>query len=117
MRHNSSRDIPPSVILTAQLEVAEHNGDLCACDDQDHKYKAKEAEEVVELVQPHGGEDEEKFNEDGSKGQDASNEDTEHRVHVPGLLWYLPGNFVGAHRVLKRWRLVAKVGTDKHKRH
>ena len=113
----TSRNIPPSVILTAELEIAEHNSDLCACDDQDHKHEAEEAEEVVELVQPHGGENEEELNEDGSKRQNASNEDAEHRVHVPRLLGDLPGDFVGAHRVFKRWRLVAKVGADKHKRH
>jgi len=71
------------VVLAAELEVAEHDGDLGAGDEQDDKHQAQEAEEVVELVQPHGGEDEEKLDEDRSEGQDAPYQDAEHRVHVP----------------------------------
>ena len=73
------------VVLTTKLEVAQHNGDFCARDEQDDEHKAQEAEEVVELVEPHGGEDEEQFNEDCSEGQNAADEDAEERVHVPGL--------------------------------
>ena len=41
------------VILATELEVAEHDGDLCAGDDQDDEHQAQEAEQVVELVKPH----------------------------------------------------------------
>lgn len=75
--------IPPVVVLATKLEVAEHDGDLRAGDDQDDEHQAQEAEQVVELVKPHGGQDEEELNEDCSKRQDASYEDAEHRVHVP----------------------------------
>ena len=108
---------PPAVVLTAELEVAQHNGDLRAGDHQDHKHQAKEAEEVVELVQPHGGEDEEELDEDSAKRQNASNQDAKHRVHVPRLLGYLPGNLVGTHWVLKCRGLVAKVGAHEDQRH
>lgn len=73
------------VVLAAQLEVAQHYGDLCTGDDQDDKYQAQEAEEIVELVQPHGGEDEEQLNEDCSKWQNAAYQNAEQRIHVPSL--------------------------------
>ena len=97
------------------MEVTQHNGDLCASDDEDDEHQAQEAEQVVELVQPHGCQDEEELDEDCSKGQNAANEDAEHRVHVPGLLWNLPGDLVSSHWVLQRWGFVAKVRADKHK--
>lgn len=116
-QQNRTRDVPPAVVLAAELEVAQHYGDLCACDDQDHKHQAKEAEEIVKLVEPHGAEDEEELNEDSAKRQNASNQDAEHRVHVPWLFRYLPGNFIGAHWIFKCWGLVAKVGADEDQRH
>ena len=73
------------VVLRAELEVAEDDGDLGAGDDEDDEHEAEEAEEVVELVQPHAGQDEEELDEDRAKGQDAADEHTEGRVHVPGL--------------------------------
>ena len=73
------------IVFATQLEVAQDDGDLCAGDDQDDKHQAQEPEEVVELVQPHAGQDEEELDEDGAKGQDAPNQNAEHRVHVPGL--------------------------------
>lgn len=73
-----ARHSPPAVVFTAELEIAEHDGDLCAGDDQDDVHEAEEAEEVVELVQPHGGQDEEELDEDRAKGQDAANQHAEH---------------------------------------
>ena len=79
-----ARASPPPVVFAAQLEIAEHDGDLGTGDEQDDEHQAQEAEEVVELVQPHGGEDEEQLDEDGAKRQDASDQNAEQRVHVPG---------------------------------
>lgn len=112
-----TRNTPPAVVLAAELEVAQYYCDLCACDDQYHKDQAQEAEEVVELVEPHGGEDEEELDEDCAERQNASNQDAKHRVHVPWLLRYLPGNLVGAHWVLECRRLVAKVRAHEDQRH
>lgn len=102
-RQIGREDAPPAIVFTAKLEVAQHYGDFCTCDDQDHKDQAKEAKEVVELVKPHGGEDEEELDEDCTKRQDPSDQDAEHWVHIPWLLRYLPGNLVGADRVFKCW--------------
>ena len=117
MQQSRIGSAPPAVVLAAELEVAQHNGDLRAGDNQDHKHQAKEAEEVVELVEPHGGEDEEELDEDSTKRQNASDQNAKHRVHIPWLLGYLPGNLVGAHRVFQCRGLVAKVGADEDQRH
>jgi hypothetical protein len=37
------------VVLTAELEVAQHDGDLGARHDQDQEHQRQEAEQVVEL--------------------------------------------------------------------
>eukprot|EP00962_Isochrysis_galbana_P046923 scaffold19009_cov98-Isochrysis_galbana.AAC.9 len=58
--------------MPARLEVAHDNCDLGARDDEDHEDDKKEAKDVVVLVQPDGGEDEEELDEDGAKGKDAA---------------------------------------------
>ena len=47
-KHNES--LPPAVVFTAKLKVAQHDCDFCTGDDENHKNEAQEAEEVVELV-------------------------------------------------------------------
>lgn len=49
---------PPHVILTAQLEVAQHDCNLRTSDNEDNEHEEKEAEDVVELVKPDWSEDE-----------------------------------------------------------
>jgi hypothetical protein len=49
------------VVLAAQLEVAQHHGDLCTREAQDDEHQGQEAKEVVELVEPHAGQDEEQL--------------------------------------------------------
>ena len=98
-----ARSLPPAVVFTAQLEVAQHYGDLCARDHQDDKHQAQEAKQVVELVQPHRCQDEEELDEDRPKRQDPANEDAENGVHIPGLFRNLARDFVGAYWVLIRW--------------
>lgn len=46
---------------------------------------AKRTEEVEELVQPEGRHDEEELHRHGAEGEDAGEDDHQHRVHVPGL--------------------------------
>ena len=47
---------PPVVVFGAELEVGEDEGDLAAGEEEDDEHQQQEAEEVVELVQPDGGE-------------------------------------------------------------
>lgn len=46
------------IILATELEVAQDDGDFCTSDEEDDEDEAEEPEEVVELMQPHRGEDE-----------------------------------------------------------
>jgi hypothetical protein len=41
---------------------------------------------LTHLVQPHGGEDEEELDEDGTERQHTPYQAGEHGVHVPGLV-------------------------------
>lgn len=59
---------PPLVVLTAQLEIAKHDGDLGAGHYQDHKDEEQEPEDVVELVHPDRCQDEEELHEHCTKG-------------------------------------------------
>ena len=74
------------VVFWAELEVAEHDGDLSTGDDEDEEYESKEAEDVVEGVQPDGGEDEEELDENCSERKDSTNQAGEDGVDVPRLL-------------------------------
>lgn len=87
------------VVLTAELEVAEHNCDLSTSNQEDDKDYEQKAEDVVELVQPHWGQDEEKLNEHSSKRKDSSNENGEDRLHIPSLLRNLSRDFVSLHGI------------------
>mmetsp|Transcript_17633 Transcript_17633/g.57055 ORF Transcript_17633/g.57055 Transcript_17633/m.57055 type:complete len:221 (-) Transcript_17633:1033-1695(-) len=108
---------PPVVVLRAQLEVAQHDGDLRARHDEDDEDDEEEPEDVVELVQPHRGQDEEELNEHSAEGEDAADHDGEDRLHVPRLLGHLAGDLVGAHGVVRRRLLEAEVGPDEHQGH
>lgn len=104
------------VILTAKLEVAQHDRDLRAGDDEDEEHDEEEAEDVVELVQPDGGQDEEQLDEDRAERQDAPDQNGEHRAHVPGLLRDLARDLVRAHGVLGGGLLEAEVAPDEDER-
>ena len=58
---------PPVIVLTAQLEIAQHDRNLRTGDDEDNEHQEKEAKDVVELVKPNWREDEEELNEDCPK--------------------------------------------------
>ena len=72
--------------FATQAEVNEHDGDLRTRDDENTKYSKEETEEVIELVLPDGGHDEEDLDEAGAEGQHTADEDEEEGVHVPGLI-------------------------------
>jgi len=108
---------PPVVVLTAELEVAEHDRDLSAGDDEDDKHQEEEAKNVVELVQPDGGEDEEELDENRAERQDATDQDGEEWVHVPGLLRDLSWDLVGFDWRLHGGFLEPKIAADKHEGH
>lgn len=61
----------PMVILTAEKEVDQQNGDGGACDDHDAVAEEEEAEHVVDFAEPHVVHDEVKLDKDGAEGEDA----------------------------------------------
>lgn len=91
---------PPAMILAAELEVDHDDRNFRAGDDKYEQDDEKEGEEVVDLLQPDRGEDKEKFNEDGTEGQDTAEEDRKERIQVPHLRRDGTRDVVDAHRVL-----------------
>lgn len=75
------------IVFTAQLEVTEHDRYLRTCDYQDQENNEKETKDVVVLVQPYGGQDEEEFNENSSKWENTPDKYRKRWLHVPCLLW------------------------------
>lgn len=67
------------------LEIAHDNRDFCAGDDENDEDNEKKAENVVILVKPNGGKDEEKLDEHGAKWQNTANKYREKGCRVPGL--------------------------------
>ncbi len=52
------RSPPPTVILAAQLEIAQENGDLSTSEHQQNHDQKQEAKDIVHLMQPQGRHDE-----------------------------------------------------------
>ena len=60
------------IILGAQQEVDEQNGNGSTGDDHNTVAEEEEAEHVVDLSKPHVIHDEIKFDEDGAKGEESN---------------------------------------------
>lgn len=87
------------VVLSAQLEVCDHNGDLGAGDDHNQAHKEQEAKQIIILILPDRREDEEELNEAASEWQETCHEGTRNRVHVPHLIWHLTRDLVCPYRL------------------
>lgn len=83
MRYSSSS---PVVVLSTELEVAEHHGDISAGNDQDDENQQQEAEHVVVIPHPDGLQDEKHLDENRSVGQDPSNRDSKAAPKEPRLV-------------------------------
>lgn len=84
------------VILGAQVQVAQQDGQLGADEGQaqeDHEQKAKQ---VVDLVEPQTVHDEGELAVDGGKGQDPAQQDGGHGVQAEGLVGHLSRDLVRA---------------------
>ena len=106
---------PPKVVLATQLEVAENNCDLSTSDNKDHEHDEQEAKYIIELMQPDWCQNEEKLDEDSTKWEDASYQNREDWVHIPGLLWDLPRDLGCLHRILRCWLSETQIATDNYK--
>ena len=58
---------PPAIILTAQLEIAQDDTDLGAGDTKNEEHQNQETVHIVKWIQPKSLQNEEQFDEDGSK--------------------------------------------------
>mmetsp|Transcript_19970 Transcript_19970/g.33440 ORF Transcript_19970/g.33440 Transcript_19970/m.33440 type:complete len:441 (-) Transcript_19970:986-2308(-) len=105
---------PPLVVLVAQLEVAHHDRNLRTRRNQDDQHDKQKSKHEVQLMQPHGGHDEEQLDAHGSKGQNAAQRNAEGWVRVPHLIRNMPGDLVGAHRYLDGFLAEAEVRAHKH---
>lgn len=79
-------DSVPVIIFAAKLKVGEHDGDFGAGDDEDDEDDEQKTEQVVELVQPDSTHDEEDFNENCAKRQQAAKKRGKKRMHVPARI-------------------------------
>ena len=103
---------PPVVVLVGELEVAEHDGDLCGGDDGEGEDRQQEAEHGVGLVEQHRGEHEVHLEEDGSEGHAAADDARERGVEVPRTAGNLALNVVGANGHVVLGELVADEGAE-----
>lgn len=73
IHHSTARllETSPAVVLGAELEVAHDDADLGAGDGQDEHHRHQEAEDVVQLLLPHGGHHEHEFDQDGAERQNS----------------------------------------------
>ena len=107
------------VVLISQLEVAEHDRDLCSSDHSECNNRKKEAKDGVCLVQEDRRQHEVHFEENGSKRNATSNKARNDGVKVPRAGWNLALDVVGAHGHVVLGDLVADEGAevDERKRH
>jgi hypothetical protein len=73
----------------AKLKVGHDNSDLGARDDENDKHDKEKRKDVVELMAPDGGEDEEELDEHGAERQHAAHQHREQRRQIPHLFWNL----------------------------
>lgn len=76
----------PVVVFGAELEVAEHHGDVCTGDDEDDKHKQQESENVVVVAHPQGLQDEEHLDENGAVRENTADGDGEATPQEPRLV-------------------------------
>ena len=62
----------PMVVLSAEQEIDEEDGDGGASGDHDAVAEEQEAEHVIDFAEPHVVHDEVELDEDGAKGEDAN---------------------------------------------
>ncbi|KAL7549485.1 hypothetical protein ACHAWF_017299, partial [Thalassiosira exigua] len=106
---------PPPVILSAQLIVAQQQGDFRAGDEEDHVHGQGEAEDVVELVHPEGGHDEEELDIGGGEGNHAGERDPDNGLHEERGLRHRAGDGGGDGGKGDGVSLVSKVRAEEHK--
>mmetsp|Transcript_28535 Transcript_28535/g.47226 ORF Transcript_28535/g.47226 Transcript_28535/m.47226 type:complete len:637 (+) Transcript_28535:189-2099(+) len=107
---------PPTMIFTAQLQVAHDNGHFGTSGAQNQKDNQQESHNVVDLVQPKGAHNKGQFDADGTKWKDTSKGNGNEWVDMPWKFWNDTGNLVGLGGDIKLLGAKSHVGTEKDKR-
>lgn len=107
---------PPVVVLGAELEVGQNDGDLDASDNKDDEDEQQEPEDVVVAVEPDSGEDEEELEEDSAEGEDAGEGDRGVGLHVPRLIRNMARNSSRCDRNGDGFRAISENSADEHER-
>lgn len=97
---------PPPVVLIAQLEVHQYDGDFGTSHHEDDEDDGEETKDIVKLVEPQGGQDEVQFDERSSEGDGTPGKDHDVGLHVPPLVRDEAGDRANALRGLKGRGLV-----------
>jgi len=98
------------------MEVTHDDRHLCTCDDEDDEDEKEEAKDVVKLVEPYRGEDEEELDENGAKRHDTSEDAGDRRVQVPWLWWNEAWDGLGPDREGDRLLFEACEGPEEDER-
>jgi len=105
------RTPPPPVIFRADLEIAHHNGNFSARDDENDHHECQEPKDVIELLEPNASENEEKLDKHCTERQNTPDKNGNDIVHVPRLQRNLTWNFVRAHRLFEWLSLEAHIAS------
>jgi len=104
------------IVLAAELEITHHYCDFCARQDENDKDDRQKAENVVKLVKPNGGKDEEELDENSTKWQNASHKNGKEGLHVPNLVRNLSWNLIRSNFNFFCWFLKAKIASEEDER-
>mmetsp|Transcript_15345 Transcript_15345/g.36232 ORF Transcript_15345/g.36232 Transcript_15345/m.36232 type:complete len:268 (-) Transcript_15345:1302-2105(-) len=105
---------PPSVVLGAQLQVAQHHRHLRHRDNQDGKHQKQEPKHVVKPMLPYGPQNDSELDKDDTEGQDAGEQQGGQGLEVPRLRRDLAGNGICAAGERARLLAIAQETAEKH---
>mmetsp|Transcript_24368 Transcript_24368/g.40390 ORF Transcript_24368/g.40390 Transcript_24368/m.40390 type:complete len:212 (+) Transcript_24368:295-930(+) len=104
------------VVLSAELEVAEEDGDFSTRNNEDGVHQKQETKDIVVLVHPHRCKNKVQLNKASSEWKNAANCEGEWDTHEPWLIWNLARDTTGIDWEFHSILFVSKVGTEKDKR-
>ena len=111
--YTNAQYLPPMIVFGAEVEIAEQNSGLTACDDQNSEYQKQESKHIIHLIRPNAVQYEEELNEDTAERQNAAHNYAGQGLSVNRLLWDLTRDLIGADRMLDCSFLEAEVGANK----
>lgn len=74
------------MILRVEKEIGAYNGHACTDNEQDNENQQHETIDIVNLVRPKRGEDKVHFDKNGSKWENTTHSNDNHRFSIPHLV-------------------------------